>query len=169
MFDPRLASGLFRPPLARDRGRFCFRCPETQIIIARDSGRHGFFCLTCLYKPVCRQSLAVSSMTSPPSPNRSTIPSAISVSRPQQADTHHPTTGDDRDQESGASRPEPAEQYDYTDSTPLPVVEAIAIQRAKEQKEAPPDMMVGSMQSWGGFDEGGSRFSPSPRMETCLM
>ena len=50
------------------------------------------------------------------------------------------------------------DQYDYTENAPQAVVNAIAMERAREEKEAPADMMVGSLQSWAGGDEGESRY-----------
>lgn len=46
------------------------------------------------------------------------------------------------------------EQHDYTENAPQAVVDAIAIERAREEQEGPPDMMVGSFQSWMGGSEG---------------
>ena len=135
----------------RSRGRFASARPA-QII----TGWARFLLSTCPLVSLRGHPLLVNSMASPPSPTRSTIPSAIVISRPQQADTYHPQTVGD--QELGvSSRPEPVEHYDYTGNAPQAVVDAIAMQRAREEKEAPPDMMVGSFQSWGGLDEGASK------------
>lgn len=80
-------------------------------------------------------------MADPPSPTRAQIPSAIAATRPTAPDSHHPE----------ANQEEPV-RHDYTENAPQAVVDAIAIERAREEKEAPPDMMVGSFQSWAGQD-----------------
>lgn len=50
----------------------------------------------------------------------------------------------------GVEQRDSARYHDYTENAPQAVVDAIAIERAREEKEAPPDMMVGSFQSWAG-------------------
>ncbi len=89
-------------------------------------------------------------MADPPHPRPSRIPSAISISKPTHPDTFHPVPA-----ETGATPTEPEagpSNHDYTENAPQAVVEAIAIERAREEKEGPPDMMVGSFQSWTGND-----------------
>jgi len=46
--------------------------------------------------------------------------------------------------------------HDYTENAPQAVVDAIAIERAREEQEGPPDLMVGSFQSWMGGLQGES-------------
>lgn len=48
--------------------------------------------------------------------------------------------------------------WDYTENAPQGVVDAIAIERAREEKEGPPDMISGSLGSWG-VEEGVFEFS----------
>lgn len=52
--------------------------------------------------------------------------------------------------------------YDYTENAPQAVVDAIAIERAREEKEGPPDMMVGSWASWMSHDDGEVMPAPDP-------
>lgn len=74
-------------------------------------------------------------------------PSGMSASRPNGESLNEATqlqlngtpTGDDQG-------------YDYTENAPQAVVDAIAIERAREEKEGPPDMMVGSWASWMSHD-----------------
>lgn len=40
-------------------------------------------------------------------------------------------------------------KWDYTENAPQGVVDAIAIERAREEQEGPPDMISGSVGSWG--------------------
>ena len=94
-------------------------------------------------------------MADPPSPGLATIPSAISASRPIPPDRFHPAPVKHplNEQEQVQDRAGPS-HHDYTENAPQAVVDAIAIERAREEKEAPPDMMVGSFQSWAGTDGG---------------
>ena len=85
-------------------------------------------------------------MADPPTPGLSTIPSGIARSQPTKPDQFHPTPPDSRDEPSEAG----PSNYDYTENAPQAVVDAIAIERAREQKEGPPEMMVGSFSSWAG-------------------
>lgn len=98
-------------------------------------------------------------MPDPVSPTRAQIPSAISVSRPAQPDGFHPEPVQNSQPQNTASNGQGEEgpsHHDYTENAPQAVVDAIAIERAREEKEAPPDMMVGSFQSWAGPDGGES-------------
>lgn len=52
-------------------------------------------------------------------------------------------TADDDQNDPGPST------WDYTENAPQGVVDAIAIERAREEKEGPPDMISGSLGSWG--------------------
>lgn len=45
--------------------------------------------------------------------------------------------------------------YDYTENAPQAVVDAIFIERKREEEEGPPDMMVGSWASWMNNDGAG--------------
>jgi cation-transporting ATPase 13A2 len=100
-------------------------------------------------------------MADPPTPGISTIPTAVPIV--------HPSTG------AGPSNEQPADgpsTYDYTEKAPQAVVDAIAIERAREEKEGPGEMMVGSFSSWAGTMDGGSDFSslsnPDPSVvEAC--
>lgn len=47
--------------------------------------------------------------------------------------------------------------WDYTENAPQGVVDAIAIERAREEQEGPPDMISGSLGSWG-MEQGMSHF-----------
>ena len=98
-------------------------------------------------------------MSDPPSPTRANFPSAISASRPTQPDAFHPEPVHNGkpglSAANGQNHEEPV-HHDYTENAPQAVVDAIAIERAREEKEAPPDMMVGSFQSWAGPDGGES-------------
>ena len=89
-------------------------------------------------------------MADPPSPTRAQIPSAIAASKPNAPDAFHPV-----DTSTPANGQGPS-HHDYTENAPQAVVDAIAIERAREEKEAPPDMMVGSLQSWMGQNDGES-------------
>jgi cation-transporting ATPase 13A2 len=102
-------------------------------------------------------------MADPPSPTRATIPSAISVSKPKVPDTFHPVAMDTDAstlsvQSHSTTNPNtethPPSDYDYTENAPQAAIDAIAIERAREAKEGPPDMMVGSFQSWMGASGG---------------
>ncbi|WVQ96650.1 hypothetical protein IAU59_003756 [Kwoniella sp. CBS 9459] len=89
------------------------------------------------------------------------LPSAIAQSRPTQPDKFHPVPlpssqknvagvvpsppqGQNEDGDAGPST------YDYTENAPQAVVDAIAIEREREAKEGPQEMMVGSWTSWAG-------------------
>ena len=52
---------------------------------------------------------------------------------------------DDEDEDEEERGP----KWDYTENAPQVVVDAIAIARAKEEQEGPPDMISGSVGSWG--------------------
>jgi hypothetical protein len=39
--------------------------------------------------------------------------------------------------------------WDYTENAPQGVVDAVVIERAREAQEGPPDMISGSLGSWG--------------------
>ncbi|KAK1925519.1 putative cation transporting ATPase [Papiliotrema laurentii] len=93
-------------------------------------------------------------MPDPPSPTIAQIPSAISASKPSAPDTFHPLPAAGVSAERLGDEPGPS-HHDYTENAPQAVVDAIAMERAKEEKEAPPDMMVGSFQSWAGQDDTG--------------
>lgn len=54
----------------------------------------------------------------------------------------------DMDNQNGQADPGPS-TWDYTENAPQGVVDAIAIERAREEKEGPPDMISGSLGSWG--------------------
>ena len=97
-------------------------------------------------------------MPDPTSPTRAQIPSAISVSRPANPDAFHPEPlqGQTSAPPLNGQGEEGQFHHDYTENAPQAVVDAIAIERAREEKEAPPDMMVGSFQSWAGPDGGKS-------------
>jgi hypothetical protein len=45
--------------------------------------------------------------------------------------------------------------YDYTENAPQAVVDAIFIERKREEEEGAPDMMVGSWASWMNNDGAG--------------
>ncbi|WVR06383.1 hypothetical protein IAU60_003414 [Kwoniella sp. DSM 27419] len=100
-------------------------------------------------------------MTSPPAASNEALPSAISQSRPTPRDHFHPIDVPQdqknvvgvvptppqprsRDEDAGPST------YDYTENAPQAVVDAIAIEREREAKEGPQEMMVGSWTSWAG-------------------
>lgn len=55
----------------------------------------------------------------------------------------------------GAQEDSGPSNWDYTENAPQGVVDAIAIERAREEKEGPPDMISGSLGSWG-VEEGRS-------------
>ena len=81
----------------------------------------------------------------------STLPSAISTSKPTDPDASYPifdTTPPD------AMEAGPSSYYDYTENAPQADVDAVAIQRAKEGIEGPADMMVGSLPNWTGVEDG---------------
>jgi cation-transporting ATPase 13A2 len=86
--------------------------------------------------------------TSPTSP-MATIPSTLEVSRPRSPDSHGPRDVVDISHDEEVIR----EQHDYTENAPQAVVNAIAIEREREQNETPPDLMVGSLGSWAGGDD----------------
>ncbi|WVQ83070.1 hypothetical protein IAT38_005208 [Cryptococcus sp. DSM 104549] len=105
-------------------------------------------------------------MAEPPSPGAipDHIPSAIAISRPTKPDAFHPEPAPQAQQNGGGSAPKPIvdsqkpgpSRYDYTENAPQAVVDAIAIERAREEKEGPPpDLMVGSWASWAGSDHDG--------------
>jgi len=100
-------------------------------------------------------------MPDPPSPTRAQIPSAIAASKPVQPDAFHPVPAGPAANSSTARLVQDGpSHHDYTENAPQAVVDAIAIEREREAKEAPPDMMVGSFQSWAGADGGGSSSRP---------
>jgi cation-transporting ATPase 13A2 len=90
------------------------------------------------------------SMADPPSQEAgpSSIPSAIEISRSSKADQFHPIPIP------AASQNISRTYHDYTENAPQAVVDAIAVERAREEMGGPPDMMVGSFQSWAGTDGG---------------
>ncbi len=88
-------------------------------------------------------------MADSPDPGPSTIPSAINISKPTQRDTVHPIPLGQ-----GASPVEPVAGHDYTENAPQAIFDAVANERAREEKEGPPDMMVGSFQEWTGNEDG---------------
>lgn len=91
-------------------------------------------------------------MADPPTPGISSIPTAIPIA--------HPSTG------AGPLNQQPADgpsTYDYTENAPQAVVDAIAIERAREEKEGPGEMMVGSFSSWAGTMDG----EPDPPRLYC--
>lgn len=91
---------------------------------------------------------------SPPTPGISAIPATKAAAMPSQRDTFHPIPVSAAHQE-GADAGTGPSQHDYTENARQADVDAIAIERAREQREGPPDMMVGSMTSWAGSDDGG--------------
>lgn len=94
-------------------------------------------------------------MPDPPSPTRAQIPSALAASKPTQPDTFHPVpAGSSASPSAIPAKQDGPSHHDYTENAPQAVVDAIAIEREREAKEAPPDMMVGSFQSWAGVDGG---------------
>ena len=92
-------------------------------------------------------------MADPPTPGASSIPSAISVSKPSKPDHFHPVPIEHNAPPSESeSRPL---RHDYTENAPQADVDAVASARwAKEDQEGPPDMMVGSLPDWTGNDKG---------------
>nr|XP_019012720.1 cation-transporting ATPase 13A3/4/5 [Kwoniella pini CBS 10737]OCF51501.1 cation-transporting ATPase 13A3/4/5 [Kwoniella pini CBS 10737] len=86
------------------------------------------------------------------------LPSAISQSRPTAPDTFHPIPISDDQKNVKGTVPTPPQQeedegpstYDYTENAPDAVVQAVAIERERERKEGPQEMMVGSWNSWDG-------------------
>ncbi|WWC88708.1 uncharacterized protein L201_003621 [Kwoniella dendrophila CBS 6074] len=97
-------------------------------------------------------------MADPPSPgvSNTALPSAISQSRPTAPDTFHPVPIPKDQRNISGTVPTPPEQdegpstYDYTENAPDAVVQAVAIERERERKEGPQEMMVGSWTSWAG-------------------
>jgi cation-transporting ATPase 13A2 len=83
-------------------------------------------------------------MASPPSPGIAQIPTNPSSSKPIQADRFHPIPIP-----SGAEDQLGRSTYDYTENAPQAIVDAIAIENARREKEAP-DLMIGSLESWDG-------------------
>ena len=90
-------------------------------------------------------------MSPPTSPGIAQIPSNSSPLK-QRKDPFksHAQAGpsrneDDEDQDEEERGP----KWDYTENAPQGVVDAIAIARAKEEQEGPPDMISGSVGSWG--------------------
>jgi hypothetical protein len=57
-------------------------------------------------------------------------------------------------------------KWDYTENAPQGVVDAIAIERAREEKEGPPDMISGSLGSWG-VEEGKFIREDGPNLTIC--
>jgi cation-transporting ATPase 13A3/4/5 len=97
-------------------------------------------------------------MADPPASSSSNFPADISASQPINRDNFHPeprpASKDQDGQDAGPSN------YDYTENAPQAVVDAIAIERAREEKEGPGEMMVGSFSSWAGTMDG----APGPRV-----
>ena len=89
-------------------------------------------------------------MPSSPTSPMATIPTAVDISRPREPDEHGPRDVVDISQDEEVDR----RHYDYTENAPQAVVNAIAMEREREQNEAPPDLMVGSFGSWTGNDDG---------------
>ncbi|WVQ65814.1 uncharacterized protein L199_003992 [Kwoniella botswanensis] len=105
-------------------------------------------------------------MADPPSPgvSNTALPSAISQSRPTAPDTFHPVPVPKDQKNVVGTIPAPLQHqkdagpstYDYTENAPDAVVQAVAIERERERKEGPQEMMVGSWTSWaGGENDGG--------------
>ncbi|WWD04834.1 hypothetical protein V865_002905 [Kwoniella europaea PYCC6329] len=105
-------------------------------------------------------------MADPPSPgvSNTALPSAISQSRPTAPDTFHPVPVPKDQKNVVGGIPAPLQHqkdagpstYDYTENAPDAVVQAVAIERERERKEGPQEMMVGSWTSWaGGENDGG--------------
>ena len=107
------------------------------------------FC-DCLYR------LAGIMATSPES-GIAEMPAAVSAIKPATPDAFHPVPVTPE-----PARPVPADQgpstYDYTENAPQAVVDAIAIERKREEMEGPAEMMVGSWTSWSGDDGGEPSF-----------
>lgn len=108
-------------------------------------------------------------MTGSPPSARAQIPSALAATKPSQPDAFRPVplTSAHDTSSGGPSAEAGPSHHDYTENAPQAVVDAIAIERAREEKEAPPDMMVGSFQSWAGQD-GACRSYPDPQIALCL-
>jgi peptidoglycan hydrolase-like protein with peptidoglycan-binding domain len=91
-------------------------------------------------------------MSAPTSPGLAEIPSTTSPVKQRkdpfktifQAGSSAQNQNQDReDQEDNGPK------WDYTENAPQGVVDAIAIERAREEQEGPPDMISGSVGSWG--------------------
>ncbi|WWC62526.1 uncharacterized protein I303_105122 [Kwoniella dejecticola CBS 10117] len=99
-------------------------------------------------------------MADPPSPgvSNTALPSAITQSRPSAPDTFHPIPVPNNQKNTKGTVPTPPQReehegpstYDYTENAPDAVVQAVAIERERERKEGPQEMMVGSWNSWDG-------------------
>lgn len=75
-------------------------------------------------------------------------PSSVPAPRPN---------GDKGKQPAAGGTDEAGKQgYDYTENAPQAVVDAIFIERKREEEEGPPDMMVGSWASWMNNDGAGA-------------
>lgn len=83
-------------------------------------------------------------MAPPTTPGIAQIPTTTSPvkSRANAANREAGPSGQ-REAEDGPSN------WDYTENAPQGVVDAIAIERAREEQEGPPDMISGSLGSWG--------------------
>lgn len=80
-------------------------------------------------------------------------PSGMSVSRPtDQPEPHNGNVPAPKDGDVAGKV-----GYDYTENAPQAVVDAIFIERKREEEEGAPDMMVGSWASWMNNDGAGEQ------------
>jgi cation-transporting ATPase 13A3/4/5 len=91
-------------------------------------------------------------MASPPTPGIAQIPSTTSPVK-QRKDPFKAQAQAQQSQASASvendAQEESGPRWDYTEAAPQGVIDAIAIERAREQQEGPPDMISGSVGSWG--------------------
>jgi cation-transporting ATPase 13A2 len=91
-------------------------------------------------------------MSQPTSPGLAEIPSTTSPVKQRKdpfktifqagSSTHNQIQDRENQEDNGP-------KWDYTENAPQGVVDAIAIERAREEQEGPPDMISGSVGSWG--------------------
>lgn len=102
-------------------------------------------------------------MAEPSSPGVASIPSVIDISKPVPHDSFGPVPVEraiaSDEPRAGPSYNAGPSYHDYTENAPQAILDAIANERAREEKEGPPDMMVGSFQEWTGNEDGVSRYS----------
>ena len=102
-----------------------------------------------------------------PTPGSSQIPNTTSPVKQRQNPLNtamNPTNGKGNGDAAGAG----PSKWDYTENAPQGVVDAIAIERAREEKEGPPDMISGSLGSWG-VEEGELSYIVLLDMDNVLM